>query len=213
MSTPEDFRRHLSRVLARKNQSIGGKAVEAEAVKEAAAETLETNNKKVAEIDLRLPIKGILSVFREEAGIAEPIKEWGPENGQISYSLIYQSGITQGRSSRGRGDPGAMAVRWCNTIGIVFNSLAELEIRLYTPNRVGGSMKPLQENDFNPFLWENYLYENLHKNGDTSSGNMFWLYSKIPYGPLFNVGSKKGVQQFALTLANFYVGLKIGQGK
>lgn len=213
MLNPEDFRRHLSHALARKNQSNKGRVAEAEVGKKAAAETLETDNKKVAEIDLRLPIKGILSVFREEAGIAEPIKKWGPENGQISYSLVYQSGVNQGRPSRGRGDSGTSTTWWHKAIGVVFNSDAELEIRLYTPYQVEHSMKKLQESDYNPGLWENYLYENLHKNGDTSIGDMFWLYSKLQHGPLFDVSSKKGAQQFALTLANFYVGLKMGQGK
>lgn len=213
MLNPEDFRRHLSRALAKKDQSNKRKAAEAGVVKKAAAETLETDDKKVAEIDLRLPIKGILSVFREEVGIAEPIKKWGPENGQISYSLVYQSGVDQGRPSRGRGDSGTSTIRWHKTIGVVFNSDAELEIRLYAPYQVEHSMKRLQESDYNPSLWEKYLYDNLHKNGDTSIGEMFWLYNKLPLGPLFDVSSKKGVQQFALALTNFYVGLKAGQGK
>jgi len=225
MLNPEDFRRHLSRALARKNQSNKGKAAEAESGKKAAAEALEAANKKVAEIDLRLPIKGILSVFREEAGIEEPIKKWGPANGQIAYSLIYESGNSPGSTgSGGRGEVVFPPSRWHEVMGVILNHKAELEIRIKTFSKRKSFMQidvePIfPEEEFNPLCWrgflgeEAYLYQNLHKNGYTSKGDMFSFYSKLQYGPLFDVSSKKGVQQFALTLTNFYVGLKTGQGK
>ena len=109
-------------------------------------------------------------------------------------------------------------------MGVILNHKAELEIRIKGLSKRKSFMQidvePIfPEEEFNPLCWrgflgeEAYLYHNLHKNGDTSSGDMFSFYSKFPYGPLFDVSSKKGVQQFALTLTNFYVGLKTGQGK
>ena len=112
MIRPEDeFAYHLDEALTDKRvvdrQRAGVEKIRQQLVVEAAQkyqqkqnaqwveklERIETErarrNRVVVELNSRLPIKKYLETLRKRTDPAEELKQWGPEEGKIAYSLTY----------------------------------------------------------------------------------------------------------------------------
>lgn len=241
MLNPEAFRRQLNQVdqeLAEKRQADqrgwdvrkAKQQQDAEETQERvsqqqleAGEEERQKNQAVLEMDSQLPIKAHLEILREKIAPEQKIQRWGPVNGEVAYSLVYEkkkriiqvAQPAHGLTARARvlsgivGPDGTTLKDTVDVFGLCLNDQGRVLIR----NRRCAE-SPYFEKGINPLTWQpQFDYEMReqfpHKNVINDQLGARLAKEEISHlmGE-FDVNSGEGPQQIAQILTTFYKEVK-----
>jgi len=240
---PEDeFSRHLdnslankqggdrlaaeAETLARKQQAIESRA-RAEQQKAVVRSEEDRKNQAALELESQLPIRQYLETIRSKMAPKQKILRRGPKDGKIGYSLIYGSkikvvdfielsrGWVGGHSGKGGSDPGRLVIHYLRVPAAVKDVLGvglSSEGLAYIWNKkvsIGLGYEP----SINPLDWKEFSYKRTRK----TNNELILEYNDgtAEKGGVntFFINTEDGLQGFAQTLTDFYVGLKTGKIK
>lgn len=243
MLTPEDFRRRLNTSIENKKKTDQEKlrAEKAAALERQTRENEDQwrqrdktlarqkeekqKNQYTLEFASQFPIKEYLKIIKDEIAPKQKIQEWGPDNGEIAYSLAYNKRwslidvsshkimISPGTSNKGGGSPSVWGSRTETSFRLVEKILAA---RINNDGTAGlfheiCANSDFYEKDRNPLNWA-YGHQRQYTEGFGyyAKKRTVWEWNK---GVLLkvNINSSEGAAQFIQKLADFYVSLKSGR--
>ncbi len=152
MITPEGFRRQLENAVDDKKRTLAQEEeIEEEEFREKRAFELlrkqdqRRRNKEAYEFAWQTPIRPYLEILRDKIAPKQKINEFGPENGELAFALVYSSKI-KWIEVRGSDSEGLRMVR--GVLGVKMNDRKEVFV---LNEKVANAM--YYEKDINPLTW------------------------------------------------------------